>query len=143
MADKRKIYLIDRKFQLRFSFGLGLFILLSSGFFSAIVWLRLEWILSVVGQGGASGYDMEAEGQKFLFLLVASQVLYALLVILAGFFFSHQIAGPIYKLKKYLSALGTAEEPPEKLFFRKGDYFPEVADEVNGAVARLKGGGGH
>ena len=45
-------------------------------------------------------------------------------------FFSHKIAGPLYKLQKHLKLLRDGESPG-KLFFRKGDYFQELADDVN------------
>ena len=45
-------------------------------------------------------------------------------------FFSHKIAGPLYKLQKHLRLLREGEHPG-KLFFRKGDYFPELADDIN------------
>jgi nitrogen fixation/metabolism regulation signal transduction histidine kinase len=47
-----------------------------------------------------------------------------------GIYFSHKIAGPLYRLKKHLNetAAGKAAQP---LKFRTGDYFQEIADAYN------------
>ena len=140
MPDKRKIYLIDPKFQIKFSLLLGLFVLLSNVFFSYIIWTKTQHYLSLIEPELVSDFHPETERRRFLLLLAGAQALYALLVTLAGFFFSHRIAGPIYKLKKYLGELRSGS-PAYGLGFRKGDYFPEVADEVNRTVSHLKGGG--
>ena len=139
MGDKRKSYLIDPKFQWRFSLLLGLFMLLSSVFFSVIVWSQHRHVLSLVAPELVTNFDPEAERGNFIFLLAASQALYALLGALAGFFFAHRIAGPIYKLKKHLRGIREGEKGD--LTFRKGDCFPEVAEEVNRTVAWLREGG--
>ena len=45
-------------------------------------------------------------------------------------FFSHKIAGPLYKLQKHLKLI-REDARPGNLFFRQGDYFQELADDVN------------
>ena len=54
-------------------------------------------------------------------------------------FFSHKIAGPLYKLQKHLRLLRNGENPG-KLFFRKGDYFLDLADDVNQTIENLEDG---
>ena len=137
MANKRKIYLIDPKFQIRFSVGLGLFVLFSSILFSFIVYAHFQHLLSLVHPNLVSNFNPETERKKFIILFFGSQVLYALLTALAGFFFSHQIAGPIYKLKKFLGEIRRGDSNGQ-LSFRKRDYFPEVADEINQTISYLK-----
>ena len=140
MGDKRKLYLIDRGFQVRFSLLLGLFMLTSSVFFSVVVWIQHRHILSLVEPGFVTGFDPETERRRFLLLLAASQVIYALGGVLAGLFFSHRVAGPIYRLKRHLA--GIREGGGGEMTLRKGDFFPEIADEVNRTVSFLEGKGG-
>ena len=52
-------------------------------------------------------------------------------------FFSHKIAGPLYKLQKHLKLL-REDNNPGNLFFRKGDYFQELADDVNETFTHLE-----
>jgi hypothetical protein len=47
----------------------------------------------------------------------------------AFIFFTHKIAGPLYKLKNHLAAIREGHEITP-LTFRKGDYFEDVAEEV-------------
>jgi hypothetical protein len=55
-------------------------------------------------------------------------------LIIAGLALSHKIAGPVYRIQSYLKAIRREGEPVRKLKFRDGDFFPEVADLVNGLV---------
>ena len=138
MSDKRKSYLIDPKFQVRFSLYLGLLMFLSNAFFSAVVWMRYDHTLTLLESGLVSVAEMEGMRERFLYLLSGTLVCGSLLVTLAGFFFSHRIAGPIYRLKKYLTRV-REENYTDELDFREGDYFPEIAGEVNKTVAWLRG----
>lgn len=51
-------------------------------------------------------------------------------IIVAGLVLSHRVAGPIHRAVRHLHALrtGTTKYP---LKFRDGDFFPELADELN------------
>lgn len=49
---------------------------------------------------------------------------------------SHQIAGPMYKLKLYLKSIREGNKI-DKLFFRKKDFFHDVADSVNETMEHL------
>ena len=52
-------------------------------------------------------------------------------------FFSHKVAGPLYKLNQYLLKIAN-DEHVDEIRFRKGDYFPELADSFNNAVEKLQ-----
>lgn len=54
-------------------------------------------------------------------------------------FFSHKIAGPLYKLQKHLKLVRDGENPGD-LSFRKGDYFQEIATDINATFAHLEDG---
>ena len=138
MSDKRKLYLIDPKFQVRFSLYLGFLIFISNAFFSAVVWMRYNHTLILLESGLFSIADTQEMRGRFLFMLVGILISCSLLAALAGLFFSHRIAGPIYKLKKFLMKI-REENYRDELNLRQGDYFPEIADEINKTVAQLRG----
>jgi signal transduction histidine kinase len=59
------------------------------------------------------------------------------IVFVMSLFMSHKIAGPMYKLKNHITNLRSGRKY-DHLFFRKGDNFPEIADEFNQFVDHLK-----
>jgi hypothetical protein len=61
--------------------------------------------------------------------LVGLQVVITFLVFVIFIFFTHKIAGPLYKLKNHLASIREGN-PISPLTFRKGDYFEDVAEEV-------------
>jgi hypothetical protein len=49
-----------------------------------------------------------------------------------GLFYSHKIAGPLYRLNKYFDDAAASGKPLEKkVYFRKDDFFQEVPDSIN------------
>lgn len=54
-----------------------------------------------------------------------------------GFYVSHRLGGPIFKTIQYLRSYREGKETPP-LSFRKGDFFHELADEVNHALQEKK-----
>ncbi len=67
--------------------------------------------------------------QLFIFLVLL-QIGFTGLTFFICIFFSHKIAGPLYKLQKHLGKIRN-KETHSKLTFRKGDYFQDLAEEVN------------
>jgi hypothetical protein len=55
-----------------------------------------------------------------------------------GLRLSHRVAGPVYRVTQDMLAFAKGE-PARKIRFRKGDYFPELADAYNEQLdAQLK-----
>jgi hypothetical protein len=50
-----------------------------------------------------------------------------------GLYFSNRIAGPIYQIRKCIGRI-LAGEKDVRVIFRKGDYFPELSDEMNALI---------
>tara|TARA_R110000868_G_scaffold100129_5_gene275470 strand:+ start:5343 stop:5780 length:438 start_codon:yes stop_codon:yes gene_type:complete len=71
-----------------------------------------------------------------LITLVLWQLGFSVMIFIVCVFFSHKIAGPIYKLMKFF---GAAREGhlSDKLFFRKGDYFHELAADYNDTMETI------
>lgn len=82
------------------------------------------------------GHVKSAQWDLILFLSLW-QLGFIGLVFIVCIFISHKIAGPLYKLRKYLQAIKT-DNSLGRLFFRKGDYFPELADDFNEAFEHIQ-----
>jgi methyl-accepting chemotaxis protein len=68
--------------------------------------------------------------------LVIYQTAFVLLVGIISIFQSHKIAGPIHKLHMFFQHVIDGN-PPEFLFFRKGDHFQEIAQDFNLAFDKV------
>jgi hypothetical protein len=85
--------------------------------------------------GGESNQFIEQRNNLFIYLITV-QIVFTLLMIVICLWISHRIAGPMFKLTKYLAELREGKDVG-KLCFREGDYFPEVADEINKTIEYL------
>lgn len=67
---------------------------------------------------------------NLIIIMLPIQIVLTGTVFLVMIFVTHKIAGPMVKLQNHLGGIreGDASSP---LTFRKGDYFPEVAEEVS------------
>jgi len=133
--SKRKKLLVNRHFQLSF---IG--VMAGSAFLVMITtYLANSYFFWKFGKLGMD-LHLAADHAFFQFLknqqilmsgifLVNSLVVFTLLITL-GLVFSHRIAGPLYKLQKHL--LETSKSGRySKVFFRKSDFFYELADAYN------------
>jgi methyl-accepting chemotaxis protein len=69
--------------------------------------------------------------------LIMIQIMYVSVVFLVCIFVSHKIAGPMYKLGNYLKNIAAGNRP-ERLYFRNGDNFTEIADLFNQTMERIE-----
>ncbi len=67
----------------------------------------------------------------YLGMVAFSAFTFFIFSLFASLFFSHKIAGPLYRLSIFLRDNTNAEEKVSKLFFRKGDFFQEIPEKVN------------
>lgn len=140
---KRRNYLINPGFQLRFMFYIACGMLM--GF--AVIYVTNLWYLNMlIEQGRELGLDpghvyfefidQQRRLMNIAFLVVCSAVFAALMV--AGLLLSHKIAGPVYRVQMYSRQVISGNLPPYKVSFRKGDFFPELATMVNDLVAHYE-----
>lgn len=124
---KKRNLLINPRFQIKFSLLMCLAVALST---AAYPWIIYEYVQSVKSSlGEYADFEIPNEG-GFVASLIIFQTLYLLFVAFLCIFFSHRVAGPLSKTKQYLSDLREGKSEGT-LSFRKGDYFPEIADEIN------------
>ena len=133
--NRRTKFLINPKFQLSFLKSLVFLNLTICGVFYA-AHAYFFW------QGREVGQNLELPADHVFFRFIDEQQRALNLISLAtmsvvlgvivffGLVYSHKIAGPVYRIQKYLRERAAGTEKG-KLHFRDGDYFPEVAESIN------------
>ena len=127
---KRKKYLIDKKFQLKYATNILAFILVAFFIFTAVFYLvgfvpLLKELKNVYTEAG-------------LFIIlkgVYKNLIVAFLFLLAAtfafaIFRSHKIAGPLFRLKGHIHQIGNGDFSA-RVKLRKKDELIVLADELN------------
>lgn len=81
--------------------------------------------------------SLEAKRKSLISVLALWQIGFTALVFIMCIFLTHKVAGPLFKLQKFFTAIANGEDNG-KLYFRGGDYFTEIADSYNDAINQLK-----
>ncbi len=123
---KRSIFLIDPKFQIKFSLLVCSLIFLSSLIYPLLLW---DFFNEISTRYGDAASKIMTSRNDFLIFLVTIQIIFTLLVFVLFIFLTHKIAGPLYKLKSHLNKIREGN-PISPLTFRDGDHFNDVAEEV-------------
>ncbi len=127
----RKIYLINPSFQIKFSiFVCALLILVSTIYPFTILELMNGIINHLESMLPNVATDFRERKSKLIMFLILMQLGFTGLTFFICVFFSHKIAGPIYKLQMHLRGIREGKIR-NQLYFRKGDYFQELASDVN------------
>jgi hypothetical protein len=134
LSYKRKIVLINPKFQFRFSLIVSAIVLISSLAYPLAVYGIFEEIIT---HFPSLKKDSEALRTGLLTLLIIYQILYTVGIFIIFIFVGHKLAGPMYKLKMYLQNIADGQ-PPQELRFRKGDYFRDIENYYNNAFNSIK-----
>lgn len=139
MAEyKRRIYLVNPKFQLRFTFYICFFVLLASAIYPFMIYSIMETLIEFANSHSPTEIDGLTEYRNSLILILAiCQVGFLLLTFAVSIFLTHRVAGPLFKLNKFFTAIKDGGDNG-KLYFRKGDYFQEIAENYNQAIAKMK-----
>lgn len=132
--QQRKIFLINPKFQIRFSVIMCSIVFLTSLFYPITIF---EIIVKVFDQSKLVSPETINElvqyKQALILILILFQLGFTVLTFTICIFISHRIAGPIYKMSMFLTSISRGENRG-KLNLRKHDYFKEFADDYNDAM---------
>lgn len=128
----RRQLLVDRRVQM----ALALRSVAYSFIGSLLAMATAAVLLAVRGAGADGGIGL---GEL---LLVATPALAVSLLILPlvvwdSLKVSNRFVGPLFRLRRSLRKLGEGQ-PVEPIIFRPGDYWHEIAEEFNAAVARIE-----
>ncbi len=130
---KRTIFLINPKFQIRFSLIICSLVYLSSLIYPFTI---IELFNSFARVSPDAAVALDGARQELITFLLVYQFIFAGIVFVLCVFLSHKIAGPMYKLSTYLRNIAQGAAPSH-LSFRGGDNFQELADDVNSAFDAL------
>jgi len=141
-SNRRKIYLINPRFQWRFiGFMAAVSVLaISILFLSNVLFFRNmhQEALSVGLAPDNPYFDFLEEQQSSLSLVYFGVSVVAFVVMVGlGILYSHRIAGPLHHLHRRMQEIA-AGAAPSPLRFRRKDQFQELADSFNAMIAKLK-----
>ena len=132
---KRKVLLINPKFQLQFmAWAAVLAVMLISIFHLAHLWffrnLREQALRAGLPDSHVFFQFIQDRQAEMNTITIATFLVVAVTIGIVGLLLSHRIAGPMYRLRKHLeeSARLGANRP---LKFRDGDYFQEIPEAYN------------
>lgn len=134
---REKKFLINSNFQIQFMASLIVVSMLSM----TIIYMANDYFFhSYVLRGQALNlppdhpyFLMIHEQKKFMtqvFIVVAGAI--STMAALWGLFYSHKIAGPLYRLHTYFVEAAKSSQPiDKKIHFREDDFFQEIPDAIN------------
>jgi len=142
---KRKNYLISKAFQFRYA-GIILFVMFFVSWVTGYTIYYTGWLL--MGEKLANVYP---QGRLMSIMstinttLLIRLFLITPIVILVSILLSHRIAGPIYRIQKYLKEVAKGDLSA-RLHLRKDDELQEFAacvnemtDDLNNRINKIKG----
>ena len=132
---RRKQYLINPRFQVRYSLFVCSFVFLLSLLQPLIIYEFYERILEKTQSVLVKEVLLSSKAALIEFL-ISFELVFIALVFIICIFQGHKIAGPLHKMGEYLRKFKDGI-PQDKISFRKGDQFHELADEYNSAVENL------
>lgn len=136
---KRRILIVDKKFQYKYVAIILLIMIATVVFVSMatfyVVWDKVLIAFENVPEASRKLADIMAQSAR------VSMIPLGILTVLfsaMGVFYSHKIAGPVYRIKKVAEDLAAGNLNVD-VRFRKGDEMQELADVLNKAIANLRG----
>lgn len=134
--ERRRRIIVKKGFQTRIlvlMVGVALFtsVMVGSTIYS-LTWYQINRLMS---RGVDVSFTAIFQAVNRLLVLILPGVVLG--VLLASIWFSHRIAGPLYRLGKTMRMVAQGELPPP-IKFRKHDEFQDLADDFNTILAKLK-----
>ena len=135
---KRRIYLINPSFQIRFSLYVCFLLFLSSLIYPLTIYdLMNNFMEHMYTTSPEDVAELSQKRTSLIIILALWQLGFIALAFIISIFLTHKVAGPLYKLQQFFSAIGQGSDNGT-LKFRGGDYFHEVADSYNEAIGKMK-----
>lgn len=127
---KRSIFVINPQFQYKISIIICSIVFLGSLIYPVSIYELFEKIAAMHPEKIS---DIQSNRDQLFYILVLIQLAYLGIVFVVTLFMTHKIAGPMYKLQKFLQEIRAGKEY-KPIFFRKGDHFQEVAEDINQTI---------
>lgn len=135
-----KNIIIHRPMQREFAFMLIALFMVAS---AAVAWIIHQTIREAAFGGGMyygkiNPFQILSDVSYQVIIRVTLVLLAALVIIgVYGIVFLHRVAGPVYRFRKTLLSIHRGEVPHE-IKLREGDFFHEMAHDINIVIRRLR-----
>lgn len=134
MKHARNIFIINPKYQYKTSLIICSFVFLGSLIYPLTIYDLFEKFIAT--QPDAA--EQYAQGRaNLLTLLTITELAFIGIVFVISIFLSHKVAGPMYKLQSHLRNIRETGIIKD-VYFRDGDNFTEVADDLNETLQYIK-----
>lgn len=134
---RRKQYLVAKKFQLKYIGLILLLVFLTVAMCSYVIYYTM---MLTMGDKLANVYPqgrLMSIVNMVNFRILLSMLLMAPLIVIIGIFASHKIAGPIFRIEKFLGAMADGDfSSPVSL--RRNDELISLANGINRVVDSVK-----
>lgn len=139
---KRRTYLINKKFQLRFSFYVCSWLFGLSLVYPFIIYGVFDMFMryAALDPMGPPVESLKEIRSDLIWMLVGLQALFLVITFVISIFVSHRIAGPLFKLRKSFHEAENGNLD-QQIVFRKYDYFPELAESFNRMLSGIRSDG--
>mgnify|MGYP001607264839 CR=1 FL=1 len=140
MLNRRRVLLVNRKFQFRFTFYICSWLFILSLSYPVIIYNLFDFFIKFLklGPGPDAVQILENTQGEILWLLVALHLVFLAVTFLICLFLSHRIAGPLFNLQRRMQDVKEGRLSSD-LQFRKSDHFPELAIAYNEMVQGIQG----
>lgn len=124
---KRSIFLVNKAYQVKFSLLICFIALISSIIYPITLVDMIDSFITLNPMAEESLTKTRTELVSTLFVL---QSLIVLIIFFVSIFLTHKVAGPIHKVKITIGKIINGEEIPKNFKFREGDYFHDLASDL-------------
>lgn len=142
---REKKFLINNDFQIQFMIS----VLLISICSMSIIYLANDYFFHSYMQRGEA-LNLPPDHPFFLMIHEQKKFMTNVFIVVAlaisgtagiwGLFYSHKIAGPLYRLHRYFTQAAVDGELKNKVYFRDGDFFQEVPESINKYIDSMNAG---
>jgi sensor histidine kinase YesM len=136
---KRRNYLIDKSFQLRYMAMVAIFMVFISIGTGCLIYFT-TWITLIEKLGDKAPLDIVfADLNKIILVRIVLLVLASIcLSAIITMFIVHRVAGPLFRVKLTMRQIGKGIIPAGKVKFRTRDELQDLAEAVNEAVCKIE-----
>ncbi len=142
VKKRRKLYVVDEPFQMRYSLLLGISTFIVCLVISIILYSHVSSMDALIVNSGI-GINPEAltvlSYQKKLLLvkISAATVIITLIMFLVGVVISNRIAGPVFSIRRSLQGIFKKGDFSARFKIREHDELKDLVSDLNKAMERL------
>jgi len=133
----RRTYVVDRRFQYKYTALLSGLSALMSALFGVLMYLAHREALDDVFRGGSIPADVAARSGTLVWLIAGMALLMAVAFGLFGLLITHRVAGPVYVMSQFVAVLARGRYPRMRPL-RRNDELKEFFDRFQRAIEALR-----